>query len=451
MQRYGISRRDFLTGVGATAAGLALAPYGCRRRGGESGYEAGTTAKCIATSVGDIRAGGDFRNIEQPGRVILWRYDGKGGYVPVFEQGGLESAHGIAIGDVDNDGKNEVLVSSRGGSYVIRHDGRRFASQQLDAYEREAHSIVIGDVDNDGLNEAVIIEDGSRYCRFPPPAKLHVYKYNKGGYDKVEWPGLIGGFLGKAIIGDVDRDGSKELISLSAAGGLAVTRNVDGEFRIAYVLGPDNRTIAERRARSYRDICGYEGKLFAALAVGTNQKMDFGDLLGDGSNCIALSGFDGKFQVIGPEGDDYGSLYVSDKIFDKEAGEYPRSCSIGDVNSDGRNEVVLGAKRLMVFGHDGRTFRKLWESERLEDDKTVMNVADIRIADSDGDGLNEIIYDEPAGLSKTSKRPDGFEVRQHRLAVMKNGGRGDFDLHSSWESEPYDGFFSIAVGDVDMG
>lgn len=442
IERYSNIRR--YAAVYSLAGGLAasvLLPLGDAHGANKSAIQGKPKTNEIAAVVGN---GGNA-----PGSAILWRYDGKGGYVPIFKQDGLKGFPGVAIGDTDNDGKNEVVATSRGGSYIIRCKDGRFVSEKLDDYKNETRSVVIGDADNDGRNEVLIFEWGST------PANLHVYRRKDGKYEKEVLPGLVGLNMGGKIV-DVDGDGRNEILSLAMAEGVAVTEYRNGKLQIDHVLtGKGNLRFLKIMSDGYAQV-GYEGEILPLLDTIMNTDMDIGDITGDGSKCLLLSDFVGQAQVVKLAGKGYENLFLyelhdTSKLY-KEGGphkEYFRSCAIGDVDNDGDNEMVVGSKRLWVFDYDGETFKKMWESEKLEGEKTMMNVAGICIADSDNDGLNELLYDEPAGLSETLKRGDGFPVRMHRLVVLKNRSRGKMEFDRAWQSEPHPGYFRIAVGDID--
>jgi hypothetical protein len=64
---------------------------------------------------------------------------------------------------------------------------------------------------------------------------------------------------------------------------------------------------------------------------------------------------------------------------------------VADANNDGTQEIVGAGEYVYVFNDDGNTITELWRSENIKDD----HVFDLDVGDADNDGENEIVY---AGL-----------------------------------------------------
>jgi len=120
----------------------------------------------------------------------------------------------IAIGDIDNDGANELIACSRSayrGVYVYKSDGSIAAGWPNTSYElgySEGRPI-LGDLDNNGDLE--IIFYGSN-----PGGKINVL--NHDGTHVAGWPVELGisrnqsPFPISPVMGDIDRDGIPEIV-----------------------------------------------------------------------------------------------------------------------------------------------------------------------------------------------------------------------------------------------
>lgn len=95
---------------------------------------------------------------------------------------GDETARALAIGDLDGDGRPEILVANQGpshrpGSLAIFHDGGEpgnYALQQLYAGYWGPRSVAIGDVNGDGLPD-LVIADGDPMVRYQDPTRRGVF------------------------------------------------------------------------------------------------------------------------------------------------------------------------------------------------------------------------------------------------------------------------------------
>ncbi len=154
------------------------------------------------------------------------------------------SATGFSIADIDNDGQNEIGVAWGRHFSAFKWDGshyklmgRYIVSDNKDKWDSTLDCIV-GDCDNDGKNEIVVT---GGYGSSNIPEVLVLSWDGKEFIKKSEWS--VSGYSHSDIyfpwIADVDNDGENELIV--GPGNSLVVLNWDGEKFISTILKTYNR------------------------------------------------------------------------------------------------------------------------------------------------------------------------------------------------------------------
>jgi hypothetical protein len=114
----------------------------------------------------------------------------------------------VSVGDVDNDGKNELVVGVDWWGrtlYVLRCQNDSTYNELWSTGGNDFRSVSIGDVDLDGKNEMVIGTGNWSWYDW------RVYKWNSSSYNLSFNSGILGSV--DALIGDADNDGNNEIIS----------------------------------------------------------------------------------------------------------------------------------------------------------------------------------------------------------------------------------------------
>ena len=230
-----------------------------------------------------------FGGAEGAGRVTVYKSDG----VTVIKQWTmLNNPQGVAIGDYDNDGQNDLAFAERGGNVTVyKSDGttviKRWTGLAIPS------GIAIGDYNNDGLNDLAIVEYDA--------GNVTVYKS-----DGVTIIKRITGFNSPngVAIGDYDNDGLNDL-AVSESWGRRLT-----------VFKSDGTVIAQW--------AGLPG-----LAHGPS----IGDYDNDGLNDIAFGQMDYNWVMV----------YKSDgkTMIRQWTANIPWGTAIGDYNNDGLNDIAF--------------------------------------------------------------------------------------------------------------
>jgi len=276
------------------------------------------------------------------------------------------SATGFAIGDVDNDGKNEVAVAWGRHFSAFKWDGHSYKlmGRYLIVKKHEwgtTLDCIIGDVDNDGKNEVVVTGgyqnepevivlqwDGSKFVK-------------KMGWD---YPGNYWVYF--PWIGDADNDGKNELIvNTNATIVLKWNGNEWEQSVVAYhnesypfaciAKDSDNDGKAEIHVTFYApmlEIYEYENGSYKEKArfywngeEGTIEAIDVGDVDNDGMAEIAVG--TNVIHILKWNGHAYEEAYTINETH----GLLAVTC-IGDFDNDGRNEINAGNVGINSLGED---------------------------------------------------------------------------------------------------
>lgn len=272
-------------------------------------------------------------------------------------------ADGFAIGDLTGDGKNEIAVSWYASVY--RFIGGKYRligwNNWIEEHGGGSPDCYIGDCDNDGQNELILS------CRdwYDSVPEIVVFKFNGLRLEKVyEWddPG-INGEVFMAGLGDTDQDGENEIVCGSGDKVVVLNFNketkefeptiiqnqpgqgwenhpfacvckdsdMDGlvEIHVGYFF--PRITIFEWNETSYEvkyeKIWPNEGVLIEALDVGDVDDDGINEVCA-GTDLVHILQWDGSTYVEEALLNTYGHLAVM---------------NIGDCDNDGKNELNVGS------------------------------------------------------------------------------------------------------------
>jgi len=229
----------------------------------------------------------------------------------------------VAVGDVDNDGNNEVAMGLFGGpgpDYELRYyeyNAGLWTEHLLDFALGECDGIEIADIDHDGNNEVV-------YLGGSTPSMCY-YKFEEDVWIKFLIPNTRVGW--EMDTGDVDNDGLVEI----AWGNYAELEN---EVRVyKYIAGEWNEFNVSDVPGGYTD---------GALGTGVYH-VAIGDVDNDGLNELAIGLIDDGLLLSSQTVRYYeyvDGVWVEYNVTDTDLSV--EVVLIGDIDNDGMNELVVG-------------------------------------------------------------------------------------------------------------
>jgi subtilisin family serine protease len=239
-------------------------------------------------------------------------------YLPIEGDYPTNDWREVSVADLDQDGFAEILRVDPGNSdgkvarlLVYQYDGNLWWSQPLASGEPYFDTPVVGDINGDGLLE-VFVDVGGQLFGFGPDGRPL----------PGNWPlALEASNLGK-VIADVDGDGRKELIALAQD----PVRKGDQDWRQLLVFNQAGDMLRCWDLQAC-DLSVDAPKMFPAV----------GNLDGEPDlEIVAVTGCNqlGVFKLSKPDGPVWTALVD---------GFLVGSPVVGDINHDGKNEIVIGA------------------------------------------------------------------------------------------------------------
>lgn len=346
------------------------------------------------------------------------------------------SVNALAVADLNGDGIAEVISSDGQNSYV--YDAQGTLQWQTTGYG--GSDLAVGNVDDDSAQEIVIAGDGHGYVIDASSRQL-------------EWD-YINGFGTRVRTGDIDGDGRMEIIGASSWYKITlfdadlkspkrdITTSQDIDSLLVVDLEGDGVSEILYGDGQWGSIHCYEGTglserwMIANPEHGSSGLTD-GDVDGDGTIEIlwgaggSSTGADFLYVANPTSGIEWQNAHLDGPL---------SAVAVGDVDDDGQDEIVMVSYKSNSDSDDGvisifdaETHTLEWQSMDLPNIYAWSGVNSVRIADVDGDGETEFII-------ATAHLYDGlvqvYNGRTHALKAQS----------ASYNAEP---FTAMEVADVD--
>ena len=272
------------------------------------------------------------------------------------------------IGDSDNDGKNELLISGRDCTIrVMKWNENKQTYEQVRALHPpfypfvrcSAGGMAIGDVTNDGKNEIAATWYTTIY-------KYFAFKYWMIGINP--WIFFNNGGSADCLIGDCDNDGKNELI---LSGGPGWHNSSVSEITVFKWNGLFLQKVAGWKDP---DVNGYV--YMAGL----------GDVDDDGQNEIVCA-YENKVLVL--NWDAQNKVFIPTEIYRTYGQVSPFGVVCKDCDNDGKAEILLSYynPRITIFKWNGTGYAIQFDISWPGGEPVIEG---IDVGDTDDDGLNEV-------------------------------------------------------------
>lgn len=248
--------------------------------------------------------------------------------------------HNFAVADLDKDGLLEVVSAYCGGGEIIRYDFddklSKIDAKKLYQLSASGEESIIADVDNDGQVEYLASNSFRR-----EDAKVEIFEFDSKGNLITPARLIIDGYDGKGcfyasfMVGDVDNNGSNELIvgwkqDQRVNKGTVIGYNVSEKAEKVYTFAYEDEDL---------DMSYFEKMMAVADADNDGKNELVLSTRGDNmSEKITSKHLGHVFQYIVDEnGEIKKTLLVN---LDPEKAE-SSWLAVGDADNDGNNEIVL--------------------------------------------------------------------------------------------------------------
>jgi hypothetical protein len=305
----------------------------------------------------------NFENSNPNSKIFVLNNDGSnynGDWPKVYPEnyaGENYLSYGMpAVSDIDNDGKNEIVLGLIGGLYIWKHNGYNYLNNSNPVFTNTQISEIVSDpnitlfrldcpaiianmdMDLDNSQEIVFMAGGSNYCFvfitdnngyiLPEWGENNIHRIEitrtvTGAEEIDAWMGLMPGLS----VGNIDNDDDLEIVV--ADYGFIHAWNINGEYLPAFPISCENLKM----------------DFMAPLLADVDMDSDIEIIIASNYGKIKAYNLDGSTV--------FGFPLQVDEM-------YSNPC-ITDIDFDGKNEIVAGSsKDIYVWDTEGDADRIEW-------------------------------------------------------------------------------------------
>ncbi len=402
-----------------------------------------TDGPCYGLAAGDIDADGKVEVIAGCHDSQLYILNGQDGTMKAHT-GLLFELYALDLADFGDDGKLDIIAAAQDGTVYIVNAATLKTEASFKLGDAQIDDIKVGDIDHDGRNELVY---GDR------SGKVYVVGSIQNATSQLGWnlvfkANLSTGSAVKAVqIADLTKDAGLELLVTSdesvrayrsrfgqfePLGNMTMTDSITGmacgdidkdgapELVVGTLRG--NLTLLGLNATYQGTTTILTFPVQASLpGLGTGlYGTAYGDIDGDGAPELLLGTESGELRV-------YDGISKELEFHQGSMGSSLYGLKVADVDGDGLMELITGSgdKQVRVYQYQAGTLVKLWSSDKLGDWTIAFDVLDVNL-----DGQKEIVVGAASKvyiLNGTTGRTmnSTFDLGSHIISLATGELDGD--------------------------
>ncbi|MCK6525385.1 FG-GAP-like repeat-containing protein [Myxococcota bacterium] len=286
--------------------------------------------KAIAYQGGILTIGAEDAKLKH------WTFkDGKWSAALLWEKswgGKFDRLRDLEIGDVDGDGKDELVIATHDGGVVAVVNPAETPDGKAEVIEMDAkpdtfvHEIEIGDVDGDGKLEFFATPTDRNKANESQPGMMVMYRWNGTSYERSVVDPMGATHAKEILAADLDGDGKSELFSV-----------LEAETAEKQITKP----VEIRQYTLKADGSGFDHKVFATIDDRQTRFLVPGDFDGDGKKELVACAYKTGIYHFTPAADP-AAPWVSNH-FQQSSSGFEHACYPADLDGDGKLELYVAA------------------------------------------------------------------------------------------------------------